>query len=467
MKKLFFLMILMLCGIVYAQDGIISSIKFKDADIALVLKAVASNAYKDGKKINIVKSPSVQAVVDVDLEGVDWQTALKVILKAHDFGYEWVGDSIILVAPFEELAQQRQKEALALEEEALRMKTFILSYAKVSDLSETIKGLLSDRGKMTTDTRSNAVVITDTQASLENIERNIVILDKMTQQVMIEVKIVETNLNKEENLGIKWDLNISASGSKRPTTFPWTTDSAGSKYFPLVEYPSSILTEEETTVDTSSGYSSTSTTQTVLNSLAAGFPQVSDGDFAYGTIDATGLGVALEALKARSGTEIVSNPKIMTMDNSPATIKVATEWPIPKYSFNQETGSWTITGFEFKPIGVNLSVIPQINNKGFITMEIVPEISEVTGEIAFDSGGATLPLIDTQTSSTKVMVKDGETLVIGGLIKDKTGDSSQKVPILGDIPLIGRLFTYKSKTEEKKDLLIFLTPRIISAEGNK
>ncbi|MDD5069173.1 MAG: type IV pilus secretin PilQ [Candidatus Omnitrophica bacterium] len=466
LSRLFFISVFILVfvsGEVFSQsENVISAIKFKDADINIVLQSIAEKAVKGGKKVNIVTSPNVHGLVSVNLESVDWQTAMKVILKAYDYGYEWVGENIVLVAPLDELADKRKKSALAKEAEPLETKTFILSFAKVADLQGSIASLLTERGRLTSDSRANALVVVDTQSSLEVVEKAIRNLDTITPQVLVEAKIVETNLNKSENLGIKWNLKVSASGSKRPTTWPFTSEvkGTGSKMFPVIQTPSE-LERVNTTETNASGDSVTSSEERVWNKLAPGFPAVSADEFTFGTLDFSQMQVVLEALAARSGTEIVSNPKITTLDNSPASIKVATEWPIPRYTYNKETGTYEITGFEYKPIGVTLNVLPQINQEGYITMDIRPEVSEIIGEVAF-GGTASLPLVNTQTTATKVMVKNGETLVIGGLIKDKKGDNYQKIPILGDIPFLGRIFKYKSKTGEKKDLLIFITPKIIT-----
>ncbi|MCD6583905.1 MAG: secretin and TonB N-terminal domain-containing protein [Candidatus Omnitrophica bacterium] len=420
----------------FAQEGRIPSLKFRDADIRVVLQAVIQKAVKDGGKVNIIISPQVKGPVTVDLENVDWQTALDAVLKTYDYGYEWVGKNIILVDTLDNLAKRRKKVQEAQIAEPLATRAFTLNFAKVEEIKDTLEKLLTPKGRLTYDKRTNTLVITDTQSKLYALEETIKALDEITPQVLIEAKILETDLDVTNKLGINWNIQGTVSGSKRAHTWPFTKHSEN-KYLRGDDIP---------------GVSSVHTTLSDV--------------FAFGTLDASSLSAVLEIIFSDTSTKILSTPKITTMDNHTATIDVITEDPVPNYTYNSETGSWEISGYEWVKYGVSLEVTPQINKEGFVTLNIKPKVSERLEDRTFTSAGATayIPKLYTQTTSTKVMIKDGETLVIGGLVRDKVVDTVNKIPLLGDIPILGYFFKHRSKTTEKKNLLIFITPKIVTPQ---
>jgi len=415
-----------------AETGLIETLRFKDADIRVVLQAITQKAVRDGEKVNILIAPAIKGMVTVDLEKVRWLTALDAVLKTYDFGYEWVGKNIILVDTLENLAEKRKKIAEAKVDEPLDTRVFILKFAKVEEVKDPVSKMLSSRGRLTFDKRTNSLVISDTQSSLARLEEAVEAMDTITPQVLIEAKVVETDLTATENLGVNWGIGASASGAKHASTWPFTGASEN-KY---------LSTQNMSAV-------SAATT-----------------DFSYGTLNASSLSATLEVLFRDENTKILSMPKITTMDNNKATIDVITEDPVPNYTYNTEQGAWEIAGYDWIKYGVTLEVTPQINREGFVTLTINPKISENIGSREFSSGGSTvaIPILNTQTTFTKVMIRDQETLVIGGLVRDKLEDTVNKLPILGDIPLLGYLFKHKAKSKVKKNLLIFVTPRIVTPE---
>ncbi|OPX31000.1 MAG: hypothetical protein B1H08_00025 [Candidatus Omnitrophica bacterium 4484_171] len=416
----------------FAQEaGVIETLKFKDADIRVVLQAITQKAIKDGKHVNIILGADIKGLVTVDLENVDWETALKAVLKTYDYGYEWIGNNIILVDTLDNLASKRKKTEEARVAEPLDTKVFVLNFAKVADVQGAIRRALTPRGRLTFDARTNTIVITDAQSNLVALEKIVKALDTITPQVLIEAKIIETDLGVTDKLGINWNIQASAAGSKRPMTWP-TTGHSDNKY---------------------------------LKSSTLDFPTPGSTLFTFGTLDASSLSATLDAILTDTHTKILSMPKITTMDNNTATIDVITEDPVPDYTYNSDTGAWEINGYDWKKYGVTLEVTPQINKEGFVTLTVKPKVSEKVDDKIFTSSGgttATVPILNTQTTSTKVMIKDGETLVIAGLIRDKVINVTNKVPLLGDIPVLGYLFRHKNKTTEKKNLMIFITPRIVT-----
>ncbi len=418
------------------QEGVIETLRFKDADIRVVLQAITQKATRDGEKVNILIAPSIKGMVTVELERVRWLTALDAVLKTYDYGFEWVGKNIILVDTLENLAEKRQKIADAKVAEPLDTRVFVLRFAKVEEIKDPVSKILTPRGRLTFDKRTNSLVVTDAQSSLGRLEEAIEALDTITPQVLIEAKVLETDLDATQNIGVNWGLSVAASGAERPHTFPFGGNSSTNKYLSSHSF--------------------------------AGDATLPSDAFAFGTLNASSLSATLEILFRDINTKILSMPKITTLDNNTATINVITEDPVPNYTYNSEQGAWEISGYDWIKYGVMLEVTPQINREGFVTLTVKPQISENIGTRNFDSGGSAseveIPILNTQTTNTKVMIKDGETLVIGGLVRDKIEDTVNKVPVLGDIPLMGYLFKHKSKTKVQKNLLIFVTPRIVTPD---
>jgi len=167
-------------------------------------------------------------------------------------------------------------------------------------------------------------------------------------------------------------------------------------------------------------------------------------------------------LTTRSDTNILSNPRIVTLDNKMAKITVGSQYPIPKYSYNEDQAKLQVSDWEFKDIGIIFEVTPHVNNAGHVTLDINPKITAILDYVTVEN--TSMPQLSSEEVTTSVMIKDGETLVIAGLIKDQSTDVKKKLPILGDIPIFGLLFQKTEKTSVKTDLLIFLTPHIITQE---
>ncbi len=394
------------------------SLNFRDTDIRNVLRMLA---LKSG--INIVAGPEVTGLVTIELKNVPWKMALKVILETYGYAYEQK-ENIITVTTVENLQKRRTNAALLSEQEPLITKTFILNYAKGAEVLMSVEKMKSDRGSINHDERTNALIVHDIPGIVDLIGTVIKQLDAVTPQVLIEVKIIETTLTNTENLGIDWTLGSTFSAAKIPHTFPFK-DSTSNIYARKNDFPSSSA-------------------------------------FTYGTLDFSGLQAVLQILKSRTDTNILSNPKIVVMDNKTATIEIGEEHPIPSFGANEQTGTLQTTGLEWRTIGISFQVTPHVNSAGYVTLDLIPEISDTTSSVTFQT--ITVPIITIEKVETSVMIKDGETLVIAGLIKDKVTDIKKKVPVLGDIPLLGFLFRKTEKEIIKRDLLIFLTLHIITPE---
>lgn len=181
---------------------------------------------------------------------------------------------------------------------------------------------------------------------------------------------------------------------------------------------------------------------------------------------ASDFNIIVSALKQQNNTKVISNPTIVTLNNTEAFINIGSEYPIPSYTYNSERGTFEVSGFQYKPIGVILKVTPQVNAQGVIRMTLEPEISSSNRETTFGgAGGASIPIIDTRKVKTQVSLKDGYTAGIGGLMSASKSHGSTKVPVLGSIPVLGRLFSSKSVNDVTTNLLIFITAKTVAADG--
>jgi len=411
-----------------ATEGLVS-LDFQDADIKNVLKVLA---YKSN--MNIVAGPEVTGTVTITLNDVMWQKALEVVLSTYGYGYERKGN-IITVTTVENLKKRHEDAQLLSDQEPLATKTFILSFAKAADVVDSINKMKTARGQINFDQRTNTIIVRDVLSNIDLMDDVIKTLDAPTPQVLIEGKIIETSFDNTKNLGIDWTINVNANGAIKPTTFPFHTTSSN-KFTPF-DIPAPGADTVATTTP-----------------------------FSYGTLDASGLSAALQMLSTRSDTNILSAPRIVTLDNQTARIVVGVKYPLPNYTYNQEQAKMQISGYEYLDIGVIFEATPHVNNAGIVTLDLNPKITGIKSKVQVDpSSAATVPELSTEEAKTRVMIKDGETLVIAGLITDKVATSDNRVPFLGDLPLIGRAFKKSNNQKTKQELVIFLTPHIITAKS--
>lgn len=433
------------------------TVNFKGADIRTVLAYIA-----EVSGVDIVPAPDVKGPVDLKLTNKPWKVALDIIIRNYGFAYEREGD-IIRVVTIDKLKQ-----------EELTTQAFNLNYGKAKDIAGSVKDIVSDRGKAMYDERTNVVLVTDIPTNIYKIGQVIERLDKKTKQVLIEARVIETILNDDERLGIDWNIKMSVSGAKRPTTIPFegfktpfnTKSGEGQAYFPQVRTTS----PQDTVIGT--GGATTTTQSAEFPSGAGGvfsFPFAAKDQFTFGTLDFSQFQAVLEMIKSRSNTDIVSNPRIATLNNSRASIMVGQTINLPKYERNSTTGKMEITGYDPRDLGIKLNVTPHINDKDEIVVDLTPEISDLLRYDTLDAAsGIVAPVFSSRLANTQVMIKDGDTIFIGGLIKENEVDIKKKMPFLGDmfgdIPYLGLLFTKKETTKQKTELIFFITVNLMSGD---
>ncbi len=399
---------------------------FKNADISNILKFIAKIS-----GLNMVIDPDVTGRFTCELVQVPWDQALELILKVN--GLDMIQEGNILrIGKVEKLAteaKKRQELREAREQEGnLEFSTRTLSYAKVADVLPILKKQMSPRGELVIDERTNTLIISEVPERFKIIDGLIETLDAANQQVQIEARIVEATANSLDSFGIQWGMNGVA-------------DAAHGNQTNLV-FPNSVKFEGvQSTTANPSGYAINIPT---ANSVI--FPKISLGNIA-GTFN---LDVALSALTRKGKGRIISSPRATTQNNMTAEITQGERIPIETNQNNTITTQYVNAALEMK-------VTPQITARGSVIMEI-----DIKNDVAnFDKQVKSIPSIITESVKTTVMVMDGGTIVIGGLYKVTQSISSDGVPILSKIPLLGALFRNRNSEGSKRELMIFITPRII------
>lgn len=488
------------------------SVDFPDEDIRNILRNVA-----DLFELNIVMPDTLQGKTTIKLRDVNWRQIFQAVLAPVNYSYMEEGNIIKVVSND------------SLQQEPASTIVFGLNYAKAQDILPTITSLIdaASGGKISFEARTNSLVITERPSRMNRIRPVIEQLDRATDQVMIESKFVEVSDADVRNVGVNWSslANYQITAGRLGGNFTRTRDQQATGGFDNTERTlrqgnTTSTTLGNTTVTngltttTTSGQNSGSTnasTVTSTNGVAGAnsstgitgalansstttgtngnivtrttgtdgrmtdgvdnvFSNLSTLLNADGTartlnavFSATDFSLVLSALQSLQKTKVVSNPTIVTLNNTPAVINVGQERPIPSYTYNQERGVYEVSGFNYKPIGVILKVTPQVNAAGYIRLTVEPEVSQSNRDANFN--GAAIPIVESRKANTTVSLKDGFTMGIGGLMQQSATNGQTKVPILGSLPVLGRLFRSDNKNIETTNLIIFITAKTISPEG--
>ncbi len=351
--------------------------------------------------MNIVAGSEVKGPVTVLLHDVPWHDALDQILKMNDF-VSVEKDGIIRVTTHKDFAASSKLQPLMTA-------VFNVNYGRADKMAVMLSKLLTERGKAQSDARANAIVVTDIPTVVSRLDSVIRELDRPTGQVLVEAKIVEVDMNTARELGINWTVG---------------------------------------------NYDNPLSNSRAEGSVDLGIREPT-GAFRFGRLEnGVDIAVQLSALEQENKVEILSQPSVLINDNESAKVLSGKKIPINKLD---ESGN-VVT--EFFDVAVKLTVTPQIIPGGDVALALNPEVSDLSGE-ATVAGGI---IILTSEVNTTLMAKDGETIVIGGVIRSKEGLLTRKVPLLHAIPLFGRLFSYSAKTLDKSEILCFVTPHVIPAK---
>lgn len=434
------------------------SLNFQDIDVRSVLQLIA-----DFTGLNLVASDTVQGNITLRLQNVPWDQALDLVLKTKGLDKRQIGN-VLLIAPADEIAARERQELESqkqIQELApLRRELIQVNYAKAADMAKLFQSVTkadagqSERGSITVDDRTNSIIAYQTQERLDELRRIVSQLDIPVRQVMIEARIVEANVDYNKNLGVRWGGNLTPDGN-------WNFRGQGANM--TLGSSSSSGTGSGTGAGGTSntGVSSGGPLNSVVNIpfnqpfVDLGAPNATSGlGIGFITSHAV-LDLQLSAMEASGNGEVVSQPKVVTSDKETAKILRGSEIPY------QEASSSGATSTSFKEAALSLEVTPQITPDNRIIMEV-----KVTKDAPdFQRAINGVPPINKNEVNAKVLVSDGETIVIGGVYSNNQSKSTSKVPFLGDIPYMGRLFRRDLVTDSKAELLVFLTPRIMNNQA--
>ncbi|GAB4326656.1 MAG: hypothetical protein Kow0074_21470 [Candidatus Zixiibacteriota bacterium] len=398
-------------------------LQFTQTEIQTVLSALAATV-----GFNLVVAPGVDGIVDVHLSGVDWETALNTLISANGYRYFWNDDVLVVLAD----------DGTSVE--GLEHRVVHLKYAEPAMVQSALKNALSTRGKIElvggfegaasgkpAGKPQPTIILTEAPHRIETVLSLISSLDVPRPQFEIGVKFVETDAESDLGVGFSWPTRVSATVSDRSEQ-------------------------------------SNSTDEQNQNPASATYPIPDEKIWNFGTLSVGELSGFLEFMKQSGSGRILSDPRVSVVENERATMEVVTTIPIETLSrFTEGAVVQDIVDFQELDVGITLAVRPRLNDNGEITLEVEPVVEEITGFTG--PANNQRPITAKRGVKTTIRVKDGETLVIGGLVRETEFKAKSKIFLLGDIPILGALFTHSSTQTEKTDLLIFITPRIIPAAG--
>lgn len=433
------------------------SLNFQNIEVRSLLQVIA-----DFTNFNVVTSDSVTGAVTLRLKDVPWDQALDIILQAKGLGMRKTGN-VLWIAPKDEISarekQELESKASIESLETLRTQGFQMNYAKAADIATQLTAsgsggsgassarILSNRGSVISEPRTNQLFVTDIPSKLEQVQQLIAKLDVPVRQVLIEARIVEADDRFGRSLGVRLggsDLRGIRGGDAGYAVGGTNRIAFGGSY----DAVSSTTLESENNMDT------TNTSFVNLPSVGAGgFPAAAFAVSLFSSAANRFLNLEISALEADGRGKIVSSPRVVTADQVKALIEQGTEYP---YQTATSSGA---TALSFRKANLKLEVTPQITPEGSIILDV---------DVNKDSRGETTAAgiaINTKHVQTQVLVENGGTVVIGGIFEQTEIDDTTKVPLLGDIPVMGNLFKNRSKTSNKSELLIFITPRVISDRG--
>ncbi|WP_442909186.1 type IV pilus secretin PilQ [Halopseudomonas sp.] len=426
----------------FTYSGEKLSLNFQDIEVRSVLQLIA-----DFTDLNLVASDTVQGSITLRLQNVPWDQALDLVLKTKGLDKRQVGN-VLLVAPADEIAARERQELESQKQISelapLRRELIQVNYANAADIAELFRSVTAatgeaERGSLTVDARTNSIIALETQDKLDELRRIVTQLDIPVRQVMIEARIVEANVGFDKALGVRWGGSVDLGS--RFTAFGKDTETS------IGEAPDFLPDGTST-----GGYYGIAEREANSPFVDMGVLGATSGIGIGFITDNTILDLQLSAMENTGNGEIISQPKVVTSDKETAKILKGSEIPY------QEASSSGATTTAFAEAVLSLEVTPQITPDSQVIMEVV--VTKDEADFTQQVNG--VPTIRKNEVNAKILVGDGETIVIGGVFSSETQSSQEKVPFLGDLPVLGRAFRRDVTNESKNELLIFLTPRIIN-----
>ena len=403
------------------------SVDFKDTDIDDVLAILARQA-----DVDILKSPKVQGKVTAVLRDIPLGEALNNILEVHGFGYV-ATDNMIRVVPQEEIIQIRER---------LVSHVYRITYANVIDVEKALRGFLSEQGSISANSGTSNIIVTDVESKIRAINSFIEEIDRVTPQIVVEAKIYDISSQDRLDLGVEWQAGTATSFGEVP---------AGGTLGDQIGTLDNVLQDSVTNPHTTGAFSGNTSNTTTASLLRFGILNE------HINIDAI-LRASQEDVRAK----LLANPRIMVLDNQEAEIKIVEE--IPYQELTETSAGGSIGTTQFRDVGVELRVTPHLTRDGLIRLQLNPKFSSRTGDVLLDTGNPNVPpqpIISTRETITTALIHNGQTVVIGGMKKQDVLQQINKIPLLGDLPLLGGLFRFEGERTVNSELVIFITPHVI------
>ena len=448
----------------------VKTVEFQGDEIGLVLRTLARQA-----KMNIVISDAVATTggtVTMRIEDKTPKDAVETIITAKGLIMD------------EQKGVYFIKTAAEKAKEPTESGSYTFSYATAEKTIALLQGQLQSAVAPQFDQRTNTIYYRENRSNLDKIKLFLETIDRPTKQVMIEARLVEITANPRQSYGINWAGVVGSSGA--PQTIKYGGSSIGTSTVANAQQVTNTVVNGVPTQTVSPLFNAQGVPVQVsqigalpavttsggklegqdflfngASNAAGALGKAIGGQFAI--LSAPAMSITMRLLNEDADAEFLAHPRIVTSNNLKATIKITRAQPVPQLNFNEQTAQAVFSGFQDKEFGNTLEVTPSINKDGYISMAVKPEISNKVGDATFAFGGATVtsPVIDKRSLDSNVLIHSGDTLAIGGLLQDEQTKGRTKVPVLGDIPILGYLFQEKLTQRNKRNLLIFVTPTII------
>ena len=482
------------------------SVDFRDTAIDDVIRIMAEQA-----DVDVIKSPKVTGTVTAKLSNVPLEEALRNILASQ--GYDYVmSKNMIRIAPTGEITQEAEK---------LVTKIYRITYADIKELEKSLSKCISQRGFVSINQGTSNVIVNDTESKIKAIDTFIEEIDRVTPQVLVECRIYDVTTNEGFDLNVDWYAGnnpevtnitrtmVNGTGSTN-TSYDKTDNSTGgtntsssstthsneaigtvdtidplntgtvttdttttTNGTALTNNLDTTTTTDGTALTRNLGTNTDTETRTILSKRSdpfvnGGFDPINGGKIKFGFLnDNVDISFILNALRTNLNAKLLANPRILVLDNESANIKIVQE--IPYQELTQTSGGGNMGTTVFKNVGVELTVTPHVTRDGLIRLTIKPKFSTQVSVAQIAVPGTAsksdVPVIDSREASTIAFAKDGQTIVMGGLRKQEKRQDISKVPIIGDIPLVGALFTSTTESLKTTELIVFVTPRIVTQSG--
>jgi type IV pilus assembly protein PilQ len=408
------------------ENGGVGMREFQGDEVGQVLRLLARQA-----KINMVVSEAVTGTVTMRLEDVTALEAISIIVKAKGLFMDKIENVYYIKTGAERVAEPTESDS------------YQFSYSRAKDVASLVASQLSSKDPPQIDERTNMIFFRETRSNIDNIRKLLISIDKPTKQVMIEARLVEVSADPVQSYGVNWAGTFGSASA--PKILTYGAAAPGASPVPGANPP---------TTGFALGNPNNNNILGNLSHLAGG---------QYAILSIPQMSATMTALNEDSNAEFLANPRVVTADNQQAKIEITRNQPVPNLTFNEQTAQAVFSGFQDKKFGNLLLVRPSVNKDNFITLSVKPEISNKVGDQAFTFQGVSLtsPIIDTRTLDSNVLIKSGDTLAIGGLLTDQVVKSRTKVPVLGDVPVLGYVFQSRTNERHKRNLLVFVTPTII------